>query len=93
MESAWLYCFSLDSFMINLSINLLHLADLKVMCLALQPPQRAANQMPSPGKDGFTTTVPAPQRRRSLQSSRHWHGLSRHPHFPVPPITQGDVFG
>lgn len=38
MGSAWLYCSSLDCFMINLIINLLHLADLKVTCLALQHP-------------------------------------------------------
>lgn len=38
MGSAWLYCSSLDCFMINLIINLLHLADLKVTCLALRRP-------------------------------------------------------
>lgn len=74
MGSAWLYCSSLDCFMINLIINLLHLADLKVTHLALQHPGGMltnTNPMgPSkpPGGHGAALTA----------SSPHWAAATPH---------------
>lgn len=50
MGSAWRCCCSLDCFVINLIINLLHLARLKVIRLVQQPAQGNPDQVAFPGR-------------------------------------------